>query len=255
MRFRTEAGYDTTVETTIYCAPEAVGKGIGNRLYAALFEALRGEDIHRYVAGYALPNPATAALHERFGFKVVGVFPGEWAEGWEVLGCVLDGAGVIVLLMGVSGAGKTTVGTMLAAQLGWEFADGDDYHPAANVEKMRNGIPLTDADREPWLETLRALIAGWIAAGKNVVLACSALKRVYRDRLMVGESVRVVYLKADRELLRERLLLRRGHYMKEGMLESQIETLEEPANAIVLDARSSVEDIVREVRVRVTESL
>jgi len=168
---------------------------------------------------------------------------------------VLDGAGVIVLLMGVSGAGKTTVGLALAAQLGWEFADGDDYHPAANVEKMRNGIPLTDADREPWLESLRSLIAAWMAAGKSAVLACSALKQVYRDRLMVGESVRVVYLKADRELLRERLLLRRGHYMKEGMLESQIETLEEPADVIVLDARSSVEDIVREIRVRVTESL
>ncbi len=107
---------------------------------------------------------------------------------------------MIVLLMGVSGAGKTTVGTMLAAQLGWEFADGDDYHPAANVEKMRNGIPLTDADREPWLESLRSLIAAWMAAGKSAVLACSALKQVYRDRLMVGESVRVVYLKADRRV-------------------------------------------------------
>jgi len=168
---------------------------------------------------------------------------------------VLDGAGVIVLLMGVSGAGKTTVGTMLASQLGWEFADADDYHPAANVEKMRNGIPLTDADREPWLESLRSLIAAWIAAGKSAILACSALKQAYRDRLMVGASVRVVYLKADRELLRERLLLRRGHYMKEGMLESQIATLEEPADAIVLDARSSVEDIVRAIQMRVKKSL
>ena len=162
---------------------------------------------------------------------------------------------MIVLLMGVSGAGKTTVGTMLASQLGWEFADADDYHPAANVEKMRNGVPLTDADREPWLESLRSLIAAWMAAGKSAVLACSALKQEYRHRLMVGASVRVVYLKADRELLRERLLLRRGHYMKEGMLESQIETLEEPADAIVLDARSSVEEIVREIRLRVTKSL
>ena len=162
---------------------------------------------------------------------------------------------MIVLLMGVSGAGKSTVGTMLASQLGWEFADADDYHPAANVEKMRNGIPLTDADREPWLESLRSLIAAWIAAGKSGVLACSALKQAYRDRLMVGASVRVVYLKADRELLRERLLLRRGHYMKEGMLESQIATLEEPADAIVLDARLSVTDTVREIRARVTKSL
>ena len=162
---------------------------------------------------------------------------------------------MIVLLMGVSGVGKTTVGTMLAAQLGWEFADGDDYHPAANVEKMRNGIPLTDADREPWLESLRSLIAAWIAAGKSAILACSALKQAYRDRLMVGASVRVVYLKADRELLRERLLLRRGHYMKEGMLESQIATLEEPEDAVVVDARSSVEEIVREIQLHVKKSL
>ena len=162
---------------------------------------------------------------------------------------------MIVLLMGVAGSGKTTVGTMLASQLGWEFADADDYHPAANVEKMRNGIPLTDADREPWLESLRSLIVAWMVAGKSAVLACSALKQAYRDRLMVGASVRVVYLKASRELLRERLLLRRGHYMKEGMLESQIATLEEPADAIVLDARSPVEDVVREIRVRVTKIL
>jgi len=168
---------------------------------------------------------------------------------------VLDGAGVIVLLMGVSGAGKTTVGTMLASQVGWEFADGDDYHPAANVEKMRNGIPLTDADREPWLESLRSLIVAWIAAGQSAILACSALKQAYRDRLMVGASVLVVYLKADRELLRERLLLRRAHYMKEGMLESQIATLEEPPDAIVLDAGLAAEDIVREIRARVTKSL
>ena len=161
---------------------------------------------------------------------------------------------MIVLLMGVSGAGKTTVGTMLASQLGWEFADGDDYHPAANVEKMRNGIPLTDADREPWLESLRSLMVTWIAAGKSAVLACSALKQAYRDRLTVG-VVRVVYLKADRELLRERLLLRRGHYMKEGMLESQIATLEEPADAIVLDAGSPVEDIVRAIQLHVKKSL
>ena len=162
---------------------------------------------------------------------------------------------MIVLLMGVSGAGKTTVGSALALELGWEYADADDYHPVANVEKMRNGIPLTDADREPWLDSLRSLIVAWMAAGKSAVLACSALKEAYRDRLMVGASVRVVYLKADRELLRERLLLRRGHYMKEGMLESQIESLEEPADAIVLNARLSVEEIVRVIQLHVKKSL
>src|SRR6267378_1059306 len=149
----------------------------------------------------------------------------------------MEGLDVVVLLMGVSGAGKTTVGKLLASQLGWEFADADDYHPAANVEKMRRGIPLTDADRAPWLEGLRSVIVEWIVAGKNGVLACSALKKEYRNRLVVGPEVRVVYLKGDQELLRERLLLRRGHYMKEAMLESQIATLEEPGDAIVVDAR------------------
>jgi gluconokinase len=158
---------------------------------------------------------------------------------------------VVVLLMGVSGAGKTTVGKLLASDLGWQFADADDYHSAANVEKMRNGTPLTDADRGPWLDGLRALIVEWIAAGENGVLACSALKKEYRDRLVVGPEVRVVYLKGDRELLRERLLLRRAHYMKEGMLESQIATLEEPDDAIVVDARMMPEEIVREIRLGV----
>src|ERR1700676_4262448 len=99
--------------------------------------------------------------------------------------------------MGVSGSGKTTAGGLLAAGLGWEVAVGDGYHPAANVEKMRNGIRLTAADRAPWLETLRALIAGWIAAGKNAVLACSALKRAYRESLRVAPGGRGVCLKGN----------------------------------------------------------
>lgn len=155
---------------------------------------------------------------------------------------------MVVLLMGVSGAGKTTVGKLLASQLGWEFADADDYHSAANVEKMRNGIPLTDADRAPWLESLRALIVGWIASGKSSVVACSALKKEYRHRLVVSPEVRVVYLKVDRAVLWERLLGRHGHYMKEGMLDSQIATLEEPEDAIVVDGGRSAEDVVREIR-------
>ena len=155
---------------------------------------------------------------------------------------------MVVLLMGVSGSGKTTVGKLLASQLGWEFADGDDYHSTANVEKMKSGIPLTDLDRGPWLESLRGLMQEWIASDKNGVLACSGLKRVYRDRLMAGPEVRVVYLKADRALLRERLLERQGHYMRESMLESQLATLEEPEDAVVVDAGGTVENIVAEIR-------
>src|ERR1700691_4834666 len=96
---------------------------------------------------------------------------------------------VVILLMGVAGAGKTTGGKLLASQLGWEFADADDYHSATNVEKMRHGIPLTDADRAPWLEALRVLISSWLAMGKNAVLACSALKQSYRDILQVSPDV------------------------------------------------------------------
>ena len=118
---------------------------------------------------------------------------------------------------------------------------------------MRNGVPLTDADREPWLEGLRRVIEAWIASGKNGVLACSALKTEYRHRLVIGKEVRVVYLKADRALLLQRLHERRGHYMKEGMLESQIGTLEEPENAIVVDAGGAAEDIVRAVRADLSE--
>jgi gluconokinase len=157
---------------------------------------------------------------------------------------------VVILLMGVSGSGKTTVGQLLASQLGWEFADGDDYHPAANVEKMRNGIPLTDADRAPWLETLRALIAGWIAARKNAVLACSALKRAYRESLRVGPEVQAVYLRGTPQLLRQRLHARVGHFMTERMLESQLAALEEPEDSVVVDVDWAPARIAGEILAR-----
>ena len=155
---------------------------------------------------------------------------------------------MVILLMGVSGAGKTTVGQLLASGLGWDFVDGDDYHSPVNVEKMRNGIPLTDADREPWLETLRALIAGWIGSGKNAVLACSALKRAYRETLQVAPEVRIVYLKGTPQLLQQRLRTRQGHYMTERMLVSQLAALEPPENAAAVDVDCSPAEVVDEIR-------
>ncbi len=154
------------------------------------------------------------------------------------------------MLMGVSGAGKTTVGRLLASDLGWDFADADDYHPPANVEKMRSGTPLTDADRTPWLETLRTLIAGRIAAGKNTVLACSALKREYRQLLQVAPEVKVAYLKGTAETFRQRLRTRVGHFMTEQMLDSPLEALEEPEDAVVVDGDRSPAEIVAEIRAR-----
>jgi gluconokinase len=155
---------------------------------------------------------------------------------------------MIIILMGVSGAGKTTLGQLLASQLGWAFADADDYHSAINVEKMRTGIPLTDADRAPWLETLRVLIAGWLTAGKNAVLACSALKHTYREQLQLSAEVKIVYLRGTPSLLHQRLHSRLGHFMTEQMLASQLAALEEPDHAVVVDVDASPTDIVAKIR-------
>jgi gluconokinase len=155
---------------------------------------------------------------------------------------------VIVVLMGVAGAGKTTVGRLLADALGWEFADGDDYHSAANIEKMRSGIPLTDADREPWLKSLRDLVLTWIEFKKNAVLACSALKQSYRDYLQVNSEVHFVYLRASEQALHERLRARHGHFMTDKMLASQLATLQEPEHAIVIDGDRAPQEIVAEIR-------
>jgi gluconokinase len=133
-----------------------------------------------------------------------------------------------IILFGVTGAGKTTIGLLLAAELGWPFYDADDFHPAANVEKMRQGIPLTDVDRKPWLESLHHLIKTSLDEGKPGILACSALKESYREYLDVGEGVEYVYLRGDFPLIQQRLAGRVGHYMNPALLRSQFDALEEP---------------------------
>jgi gluconokinase len=155
---------------------------------------------------------------------------------------------MIVIVMGVVGAGKTTVGRLLADEMRWKFADADDYHPAANIEKIRKGIPLTDADRKPWLDRLRAAIDGWIADGSNAVLACSALKASYRQELQAGLEVRFVYLKGSPELIAERLRARHGHFANQQILASQVADLEEPEDAVIVDIAASPQEIVRQIR-------
>lgn len=155
---------------------------------------------------------------------------------------------MIVIVMGTTGSGKTTIGGLLAKRIGWEFVDADEFHPPANVEKMKHGIPLTDADREPWLKALHDKIIQWNSEGRNVVLACSALKQSYRDELRVGSGVKFVYLKGSYELFSKRVLARKGHFAKQDLLVSQFATLEEPADAITVDAGPAPEQIVAEVR-------
>ncbi|HEX5369623.1 MAG TPA: gluconokinase [Dehalococcoidia bacterium] len=135
---------------------------------------------------------------------------------------------MVVIVMGTTGAGKTTIGTLLAARLGWTFADGDDFHPASNVAKMSAGVPLDDADRAPWLLAMSKAIAVWLQSGTNAVLACSALRRAYRDELRVGTGVTFVYLKGSYEEIAQRLRERHGHFAGVQLLASQFETLEKP---------------------------
>lgn len=158
----------------------------------------------------------------------------------------------VLVVMGVAGAGKTTVGRELAERLGWVFLDGDDLHPPANVAKLSEGIPLSDEDRWPWLERLATWVEGRLRAGDSAVVACSALKRSYRDRLAPRGGVVFVHLEADREDLRQRLSQRRGHYMRADLLESQLEILEppgpdEPAISVPTDKglATAVEDVLR----------
>jgi gluconokinase len=153
--------------------------------------------------------------------------------------------------MGPAGSGKTTIGELLAAQLGWQFADGDNFHSPANIEKISHGIPLTDSDRLPWLDSIREAISEWLSRHKNVVLACSALKRTYRDRLLISPDVKLVYLKGSYDLLRQRLHARKGHYATEQILTSQFTDLEEPTDALIIDVSPSPQEIAAEIRTKI----
>jgi gluconokinase len=158
---------------------------------------------------------------------------------------------MVVIVMGVSGAGKTTIGRALASSLGCEFHDGDDLHTEASKLKMHRGIALDDADRAPWLRAIRELIVSMLDGGRNGVVACSALKQSYRDELVVDPgSVKVVYLRGSKELIAGRLRNRGGHFMNPALLQSQIDTLEEPREAIVIDASAAPEAIVGVIRAR-----
>jgi len=155
---------------------------------------------------------------------------------------------MIVVLMGVTGSGKSTVGRLLARQLGWSFIEGDDFHSAANVEKLKRGEPLNDADRKPWLEAIRRSIDAAIARNENAVIACSALKGSYRSMLEVPGQVIFVYLKASVALIQERLRRRVGHFMNPNLIQSQFDALEEPSTAIGVDAGSTAEEIAQAIR-------
>jgi gluconokinase len=157
---------------------------------------------------------------------------------------------MIIVVMGVSGSGKTTVGQLLAEALGWTFKDADAFHAPENVEKMRLGIPLTEADRKPWLQDLQTAIKYWLKENQNVVLACSALKDSYRQFLLVdSDRVKLIYLKGNYQLIQQRLQMRENHYMSDKLLESQFQTLEEPLDTIYMDVSQLPETIVNNIRI------
>jgi gluconokinase len=155
---------------------------------------------------------------------------------------------VIIVLMGVTGAGKTTVGRLLADDLGWRYFDADDFHSPENIEKMRRGVALDDRDRQPWLDSLRTVMREQLRKGEHAVLACSALKESYREKLKLDERVKFIYLKGEFELIQHRLALRHNHYMTTALLQSQFATLEEPADALTVNVSLPPHEIVQEIR-------
>ena len=160
---------------------------------------------------------------------------------------------MVIIIFGVSGAGKTTIGKLLARDLRWRFIEADDFHPAANIEKMCSGHPLTDNDRWPWLEQLRQQIERSLCARENAVLACSALKRAYRDRLHVSDEIKFVFLRGDYALVQKQLRSRHGHFINAALLQSQFDDLEEPEsdeNVLTIELGRTPEEIVNRIRVK-----
>lgn len=160
---------------------------------------------------------------------------------------------MVIIICGVTGVGKTTIGQLLAQELGWEFYDADDFHSVENIAKMKGGVPLTDEDRQPWLGKLRELIEQCLVTGKNAVLACSALKKAYRDRLRVSDGVKFVFLRGNRRKISEHLQHRHGHFMNPALLDSQFEDLEEPQpseDALLLELGPSPGDLVELIKAK-----
>lgn len=155
---------------------------------------------------------------------------------------------MIIIVLGVSGSGKTTIAQMLADSVHFRFQDADDFHSHENIEKMRHGIPLDDADRKPWLQALHDAIALWLHNNDNVVLACSALKASYRQMLVFDTNIKQVYLKGSFELIQKRLQQRQNHFMSAKLLKSQFDSLQEPCDAVIVDVSKSPQAIVNEIR-------
>jgi gluconokinase len=163
---------------------------------------------------------------------------------------------MVVVIWGVAGVGKTTVGELLAKELGWKFYDADDFHLATNIDKMQRGEPLADEDRQPWLESLRKMIERSLAANEDAALACSALKQKYRDRLRVSPEVKFVFLQGDRARISEQLKQRAGHFIDPKLLDSQFADLEEPRpseNVLTVELGDSPRELVQTIKASLRE--